>query len=314
MSQIDLDGLVHLRRELLTDGYTDPQLRALVRDGTLHRIRQGAYVDGTVWRGLSERDQYRLRIRAVLRTAHPSTVATHQSAAVEHGAPTWNISLDDVHTTRADGKGGRKEAGVVHHRGGLPDEHVEIVNDIPVSVAARCAVETVTVVQLEQALVVVNGLLHAKKLSLASLHDMVGQCRHWPRSISTNVLLLLADPRIESVGESRTSYLCWAQRLPRPEPQVDIFDADGVLVGRVDFAWPDRKVFLEFDGRIKYEKFRRPGETLEEFLLREKKRQERISLLTGWTCVRITWGDLGNPVETARRIRHILDNNRRVGA
>lgn len=314
MTQIELDGLVTLRRELLADGYTDPQLRALVRDGVLHRIRQGAYVDGAVWDSLSERDRYRLRVRAVLRTAHPSTVATHQSAAVEHDAPLWNISLDAVHTTRTDGKGGRTEAGVVHHRGVLPEEQVEVVNGIRVSVAARCALEVATVVPLEPALIVVNGLLHSRRMSLSSFHDMVGRCRQWPRSLSTHVLLMLADHRIESVGESRTSHLCWSQRLPRPEPQMDIHDADGTLVGRVDFAWPEFKVFLEFDGRIKYEKYRRPGETLDQFLLREKKRQERICLLTGWTCIRITWEDLANPVETGRRIRRILESNRRVGA
>ena len=69
-------------------------------------------------------------------------------------------------------------------------------------------------------------------------------------------------------------------------------------------------VFLEFDGREKYVRFRREGETLDQFLLREKRREERICQLTGWVCIRITWADLERPVETARRIRRLLDSRR----
>jgi hypothetical protein len=78
----------------------------------------------------------------------------------------------------------------------------------------------------------------------------------------------------------------------------------------VDFAWRKYGVFLEFDGRIKYERFRRPNESLEDFLMREKRRELRICQLTGWVCVRIGWADLENPVPTAARIRGILDSRR----
>src|SRR5665809_36428 len=36
---------------------------------------------------------------AVLRTAHPSAVVSHVSAAVEHGAAVWGIDLETVHLT-----------------------------------------------------------------------------------------------------------------------------------------------------------------------------------------------------------------------
>ena len=71
-------------------------------------------------------------------------------------------------------------------------------------------------------------------------------------------------------------------------------------------------MFLEFDGRIKYERLRREGETLEDVILREKRREERICLQTGWVCIRITWEDLARPAVTARRIRAILQSRRPV--
>ena len=50
-----------------------------------------------------------------------------------------------------------------------------------------------------------------------------------------------------------------------------------------------------------------PGETLADYLMREKKREERICQETGWICIRIMWADLEDPQATARRIRAVLD-------
>jgi hypothetical protein len=92
---------------------------------------------------------------------------------------------------------------------------------------------------------------------------------------------------------------------------VPVLDELGRLFAYADFVWEEEGVFLEFDGRIKYELYRREGESLEEFLMREKKREERICQLTGWVCIRITWADLANPQQTAARIRRMLDSRRR---
>ncbi len=311
---IDLSDAVWLRSELLAEGHTDHELRALVRSGALHRVRHGSYVDGDLWRRLSNADRHRVLVRAVLRRAHPSTVITHVSAAVERGTPVWGVPLDEVHVTRSDGRPGRREAGVVHHAGVLPAEHVTTVNGVKVSSAARCAVEVASLTTIEPALVTVNSMLNQGQVTLAELETMVDELKHWPATISTTLLLRLCDGRLESVGETRTAHLCWSQHLPRPVPQLEIFDEQGRFVARVDFAWPELGVFLEFDGRQKYEQFRRRGESLEDFLLREKRREELVCQITGWVCIRITWRDLEQPELTARRIRRILESRRPAGA
>lgn len=312
--QRDLTGVVRLRRDLLADGYTDQQIRSLVRSKVLHRVRRGAYVAGELWRECSVEDRHRIICRAVLRAGHPLMVLTHVSGAIERGVPVWNIPLDEVHTTRTDSKGSRREAGVVHHVGILHEKDVEVVNDVRVSPAPRCAIEIASTTHLEPALVVVNGMLHQGLFSEGELAEAAAAMKHWPETLSTHLLLHLSDKRIESVAESRTDYLCWAQRLPRPIPQVTVRDEAGFQFARVDFAWPDFGVFLEFDGKVKYQLFRREGETLDDFLMREKKREERICQLTGWVCIRITWADLENPVATARRIRNLLESRRPAGA
>lgn len=314
-SPADLDDVVILRRELLDEGYTDNQIQTLVKRGELHRVRHGSYVSGALWAQLSAADRHRVLVRAVLKRAHASAVATHISGAVERGAPVWGISLDEAHITRTDGKTGRREAGVVHHRGRLDPDEVEIVNGIPVSRAPRCAVEVTTMTTVEPALVTVNGMLNARMLTMEEFAVEVEARKQWPDTLATTIVLRLCDSRIQSAGESRTAFLCWAQHLPRPEPQVAVYDERGMLIAYADFAWRQQGVFLEFDGRIKYELFRREGETLEQFLMREKQREERICQLTGWVCIRITWADLAHPERTALRIRRILDDRRRpVGA
>jgi very-short-patch-repair endonuclease len=310
----ELNESISTRRELLDAGYTDPQIRARVRSGELHRVRHGSYVDRAFWESLSVTDQYRVLIRAVLKRAHPTAVVSHISAAVERGAPVWCISLDEVHLTRTDGKTGRREAGVVHHRGHMPEDHVEHVNGLPLSAPARCAIEVTTMTTVEPALVTVNGMLHAGMLSSGQLAAMAQSLKHWPDSLNTALVIRLCDARIESVGETRFDFLCWSQHLSRPTPQVKVRDEFGQVVARVDFAWPDLGVFVEFDGKEKYRRFRRENESLEEFLMREKKREERICQVTGWVCIRIGWADLEQPQRTARRLRRVLASRRPFGA
>jgi very-short-patch-repair endonuclease len=308
---IDLEGVVFLRREALSNGWTDRQIQAQVRRGEWFRVRRGAYVSGDLWRSLSAADRYRVLCRAVLRTAHHTAALSHISAAVELGAPVWGRDLSEVHLTRTDGKSGRREGGVVHHRGVLTEDQVIERNGVRITGGTRAAVEVCTILEVEGALVTVNGLLHLGETTAAEFAAMARETESWPHSLTTDIVVRLANPRIESVGESRTAYLCWSQHLPRPEPQFKVRDERGIELHRVDFAWPEHKAFLEFDGREKYFRYRKEGETLEEFLIREKRREELICQLTGWVCIRITWADLGSPLATARRIRAILERQRR---
>ena len=109
-----------------------------------------------------------------------------------------------------------------------------------------------------------------------------------------------------SVGETRARFLCWTQQLPAPVPNWPIHDERGVEIARVDLAWPQLGVFLEFDGRSKYLEHLREGESVVDCVLREKQRESRICELTGWRCIRIVWADLYRPAEVASRIRALF--------
>ena len=106
---------------------------------------------------------------------------------------------------------------------------------------------------------------------------------------ATRVPVRMADGRAESAGESRTRYLCYAHGLPAPELQYDVFDRAGILVGTTDFAWPEHRLLGEFDGRVKYERYLRPGETPGDAVFREKRREDRLCELLGWRMIRLVW-------------------------
>lgn len=299
---------VLLRRELIAEGFTDRDIRAQVRAGALTRLRYGAYARTELLLEVDGVDMMRARARAVLRTAHETAVLTHQSSLAEHGVPLWGVGLDETHLTRTDGRAGRREAGVVHHRAALDPQWWGIQNGVPVVHPARAAIEVATAYGSEAGLVAACGVLHRELATVANLHDAAAAARHWPGSLGTRLVLARADGRLTNVAEARTWHLFFEQRIPRPEPQVRVLDDRGNLLGIVDFLWEDLGVFLEFDGRIKYEQHRRPGESLADYLMREKRREEQICLQKGWISIRITWADLQRPSVLARRIMKALES------
>jgi hypothetical protein len=301
---------IALRRELIQFGYNDRVLGSLTKSGALQKPRRGAYVDGPTYVGLDTAGQYAVRTRAVTKQANTSVVASHVTAAVEYDAPIWGLDLSVTHLTRTDGRAGRKEAGVQQHCGKIIDGDVVTRNGIHVMAATRTALEVTTVEPVEASLGVVNHLLHHQFTTLEELFSRYAaeeaSFEHWPHSLSTELVLRLAHPKIESIGEGRTYFMCFRHSIPMPEPQVEIPDGFGQIVARVDFAWPQFKVFLEFDGKIKYQKLLKEGESVTDVVLREKKREEMICRLTGWRCIRITWADLENPAATVAMIKREL--------
>jgi hypothetical protein len=297
---------VTLRGQYIADGYTDRALARLVADGSLARVRRGAYVAGSVWRQLDEAGRHSVRARAVLLQASTKVSLSHTTGLIEYDVPTWGLELDEIHLTRHDRRAGRREAGVRQHRGALLPGDVVLRNGVSVMSPTRLGLESTTMAGAEVSLAVINHLLHAELTTRALLEERYLPMDRWPRTLTTDLVLRLADPRIESIGETRTFYLCFNRRLPMPEPQYPIRDASGRVIARVDFAWPELGVFLEFDGKVKYEKLLKEGERASDVVLREKRREELICRLTGWRCIRLTWADLENPERTAAILREAL--------
>jgi hypothetical protein len=296
---------VFTRADALALGYDDRGIRARVRAGVWRRVRRGAFTFVDIWRALDERGRHSLLSRAVLRNARCEPALSHTSALMEFGTPYWDLALDEVHLTRFDEKGGRREAGVVQHYGAVVADDLTIRNGLLITSATRTALDLTTIHATEHCVLAIDGLMNAGETTIELVRRRYQAMTWWPYTLKTDLVLNLVDGRSESAGESRTRYLCWRQGLPAPVPQFEVFDG-GVMVARLDLAWPELGVWLEFDGKAKYTKFLRDGESPSDAVLREKRREDTIRRITGWRCIRVTWADLFQPELLACRIRRIM--------
>lgn len=298
---------VHLRRELLAHGWHDRAIAHQLHTGAWVRPRRGAYVDATAWRDLSPAGQHMVVGRAVLKQAQTDAAISHSSAVPWHGGPTWGIDFSAVHTTRLDGLTGRDEAGVVQHSGLLLPDDVTLDHDTRVTHPARTAIEVSTTHPLEVAVCVLNDFLHRKLTTAQAVRERYeAGMTQWPGSRATDMAIRLADPRIESVLESRFMVLCFNAGLPRPVPQWEVKDAAGRVLFRLDFAWPELGAYVETDGRDKYDVLLRPGERPSDVIFRQARREELVRGMTGWRGMRVVWDDVEHADATGLRVRRHL--------
>lgn len=290
------------RGEAIAVGCSDRDIRRLVRSGEWVRVRHGAYTVRDQWDLADGAARHKIRVRAALRTIGPVVAASHHSACAIHGLPLWGADLDVVHLTRLDAGAGRREGDVWHHEGFAPPEDLVGVENIVATRPVRAVLESAMLLTLEQGVALVDAGLHAGLYDKAALETQQQLMQSWPAAQRLQLVTRLADVS-ESVGESRSRYFFWAFGLPAPVPQFEVHDRDGQLVARVDFAWPDLGVILEFDGLVKYSGRLRPGESPVDAVVREKRREDAIRRATGWKVVRITWDDLQHPDRLCRMLR-----------
>lgn len=296
---------VFTRAEALAVGYDDRSIARKVAAGEWTRVRRGAYLPTEVWDSLDQRGRHRRSSRAVLRNSQCVAALTHASGLAEYEVPLWEIPLDVVHLTRFDKRSGRSEAGVRQHYGLTTVNDLTLRNGLLVGSATRLALEAISLVDTEPAIAVIDALIHEGSTTPQLLRWRSETMRHWSHTLRMDYVIRLVDGRSESVGESRSRYLCFTQGLPAPVPQYEVVVA-GRVIARLDLAWPDRKVWVEFDGMEKYVVHLRDGESTADAVLREKRREDQIRLATGWRCLRITWADLYSPGRVAAEIRRLF--------
>lgn len=301
---------VFLRRDAIAAGYDDETIARLRRAGVWRRIRHGAYALPAVWDPADEEQRHLLRARAVERSSSRQCVFSHATSALLHGAPAWGLPLDDVHLTVGDGRGGRNESGVRRHRSPLLPADVVVSTGLRHTAAPRLVFEILASAGTEAALCVGDDLLRRGVVTVEEIVAYRDVVRRWPGTLGAELFIALLEPLHESVAETRTHLMMVRNGIHGAVPQLDVYDG-ARAVGRVDFGFPDAGVFVEVDGRVKYTSLRREGESPEDVVLREKRRQDRICALTGWECIRITWADLARPAQTAAMIRRALERGRR---
>lgn len=104
-------------------------------------------------------------------------------------------------------------------------------------------------------------------------------------------------------GETRTRLLLAGFGLPMPSLQVQLRTWLGLH--RVDFAWEDIRLILEFDGSTKYFDYRPTAEVLVD-----ERRRENALTEDHWSFIRIQWKDLELPDQLQARLLAAMESAR----
>jgi very-short-patch-repair endonuclease len=118
----------------------------------------------------------------------------------------------------------------------------------PVTTPARTAFDVgrhnnpLRAVPLLDALVRATGVTRQQVEDVAREHPGARLIRQLPKRLD------LVDAGAESVRESQLRVVLVEAGLPRPVTQYTVLTDDGMFVARVDLAWPELRVIVEYDG------------------------------------------------------------------
>jgi very-short-patch-repair endonuclease len=251
---------------------------------------------GPAWRPLF-RDVYadaslavthRLRALAAAGLVIPGAVVSGLSAAV-----LWGVELagpaDDVELTVPADAHPRRLPGLRARRVRIHPAEITTRHGVRVTSPELTAVRVASVLPGDEAVVAVDRLVVAGVVALDAARGRAAAAGVGARA---RLACARADGLAESPQETRLRLLMRRHRIPDPEAQY-VVRQDGRFVARVDFAWPERKVAVEYDGLWHAE-----GRQFEK----DRQRLNRLRE-AGWTVVFVTAADLKDPERLAARIR-----------
>jgi hypothetical protein len=284
------DGLI-TKNASKASGQTKRQLERDRQSGRLRTVRRGvSVVSGTP-------PSWRQAVRAVL-LSHPDRIAgSHWTSLALLGGATSNV-IDQIHVI-TDLEHQVVLDGVVCHRSGLLEDGDLVRRD-----GMLCTSPLRTVLDLSGPLTaaelgkVVDDFLRRKLLGLEELRERVDRTRPAPgRSVVTLRKVLAARLPGYNPGESelegRIARIIDMHGLPRPTHQHRVRYGNNRY--RIDFAWPDRKLYLEGNGF--------GWHMLATDLDGDARRQNEL-VLDGWAPIEITWRM--TDAEIANTIRRFL--------
>jgi hypothetical protein len=225
--------------------------------------------------------------REAVLTSHTS-VLLYGCAAADH-AP--------VHVLLPYRRPVRSRPGVAIHHSAIEAWHVEILHGMPVLALEHALAEMLCRAKsstafacLDQALAMLPAE-HRDEMRARVAKSVLNRAD--PRGYRrATVLLEHATGMPESPAESWVMLTLVDGGLPPPVPQFAIVGADGRERYRLDFAWPDLRVALEYDGYAAHEGRAAQDQAREEDLARR-----------GWIIVRATAEDLRSPGRLVESVR-----------
>ncbi|RBY76996.1 hypothetical protein DQ239_12560 [Blastococcus sp. TF02-09] len=263
--------------------------RHQVQNGPYVRVLHGVYADPSLVR------DHLLRCRAAALLMPPSAVLGGRSAAALLGAPAPAYA-DPVTVVVPPGTKWRGPGGVRVHTADVPASDVLVDEEgIRHTSPVRTAWEVATLEPIGTAVGVLDAMVRAGVLDVGALQQMQERPPGVWRSRRARRAFGLVDGRSESPPESWVRVACALAGLPAPVPQYEVIDG-GVWLARVDLAWPERRLIVEYDGEYHFDG------------LQIAKDDVRLTALiaAGWRVIRLSAADLRHMDDVVVRIAAAL--------
>ena len=267
--------------------------RRQLQSGLFRRLVHNVYADPSL------PVDHQLVARAVALLMPADAALGGRSAAAWFGAP-FAGALDPVTVIVPVDSSWRGPRGVRVHRTTIGRADVmETDDDVRVTRPVRTAWDVATLERTADAVATVDGMLRAGTLDAAELAALQrGAPGRW-RAQRAQRALVLADGRAQSPPESWVRVACHLAGLPAPVPQFVVVQ-DGVWLGRVDLAWPEVKLIVEYEGAYHF-----AGEQI----VKDDARYERL-IAAGWRVIRLLAADLRDLDGVVARIAAALTQPR----
>lgn len=291
---LPLEDHVRSRSDLINNGWTDRRIAAAVREGTLHQIRRGWFIDADERNGLWEEEKHRAHVIAVARDAQGPAAMSHSSSAVLWRLPLWKMRLVRVHMTTDAPRRISSSPDVRRHVAPLPPDDVTLVDGIRCTSLERTVFDLIRVLPLTSAIAVADAA--ERQMAERGWEWDLDAVTSWRRSLASRIDAAtgargvrqarwaseFADGRAQSPGESVSRLHLHRLGFEAPELQVPVEGPVGSPYF-VDFGMRGIRAFGEFDGKGKYlDAALREGKSLDQILLEEKQREDWIRGTTQW--------------------------------
>jgi hypothetical protein len=165
-----------------------------------------------------------------------------------------------------------------------------------VTTVAQTVVDIAITEPFEVAVAAADACLARGLVTREQLMSLVDEYRGRRGGSSASRVVVFSNAKSDSAGESWCRCRLAELGVTRLIQQQKFSDAFG-LIGLVDFWLPEFGVVVEFDGDMKHlDPAYRRGQTAEQSILRERKRERRLLALPEVReVVRVEWRDLVEP-------------------
>jgi hypothetical protein len=201
-----------------------------------------------IWVHASVPDSREMRLAAAKLILPPHAVLCGQTAAWIYGADVRREDDLDVHVSFPKGARIRKRPGLVVSQETLAPDDVRTIDGVAMTSPVRTVFDCLRLLRGFERLVVADALTGLRRVSVDEIGAYFDRHRRLRNLRRGQALIDDIEPLAESAMESRLRLTLITRGLPRPVAQYEVYGTDGQFVGRVDLAYPDLKIAIEYDG------------------------------------------------------------------